>query len=168
MSTAEEQFQQSIEDDNIENMFLVFGVGEEHYAVEIAFVTEIVGMQKIIEVPDVPHYIKGVINLRGQVIPVVDIRARFHLNEEAYTDRTVIIVLEMNGSQTGLVVDSVKEVLEIADNAIDPPPSSHSGKNKQVIKGMGKLEEFVAIILNIEQLLESSDNIELDLENHPE
>ena len=141
------------EEDNIEDMYLNFGVGNEEYAVGIKYVTEIVGLQKIIEVPDVPTYIKGVINLRGKVIPVMDVRLRFNLPECEYTDRTVIIVLDVQDILTGLVVDRVNEVLDLPPEQIAPPPQQTGSDDSSVIEGMGKHNDEVSIILNVQRLL---------------
>ncbi len=156
MSAAEELAE--FEDDNIDDMYLLFRIANEQYAVEIACVTEIIGLQKIIEVPDVPHYVKGVINLRGQVIPVMDVRLRFSLEDQSYGDRTVIIVLEVDGVQTGLVVDGVSEVVEIKQEHINPPPQWQGASDSSgVIKGMAKQDEQVNILLHIEKLLYSKE-----------
>jgi len=148
-------------DDNIEEMYLLFNVTDEEYGVGIQHVTEIVGLQKIIEVPDVPHYIKGVINLRGKVIPVMDVRQRFNMDVTDYDDRTVLIVLEVNDVPTGLVVDKVNEVIDIPDNQIDPPPQSQNGIAQSVIKGMAKLRDRVSIILDVEKLLYTKEGVEI-------
>lgn len=156
MSVAHEELAE-MEDDNIDDMYLVFRIANEQYAVEIVCVTEIIGLQKIIEVPDVPHYVKGVINLRGQVIPVMDVRLRFKLPNQQYSDRTVIIVLEVDGIQTGLVVDGVSEVIEVRPEDIKPPPQWQGRDTTGVIKGMAKQDEQVNILLDIEKLLYSND-----------
>lgn len=149
-------------DENIDNTYLTFGVAEENYAVNIAHVIEIVGVQKISEVPDVPHFIKGVTNLRGQVIPVMDMRLRFNLPWRDYDDRTTIIVLELDNVSTGLVVDRVNEVLDIQPRQIDPPPRWHNRGDKGVIMGLGKTDDSVNIILDVRRLL---DGAELNLES---
>ncbi len=145
--------------DTVENMYLTFMVEKETYAVNIACVTEIVGMQRISGIPDVPDYLKGAMNLRGKVIPVMDQRLRFNLPERAYDERTTIIVLDLEGVPTGLVVDQVTDVLTIPSEKIDPPPHwLHDGK-QGVIKGLGKLDDHsnghapVAIILDVPHLL---------------
>ncbi|MBI5030396.1 MAG: purine-binding chemotaxis protein CheW [Chloroflexi bacterium] len=149
-------------DDTIENMYLTFMVEKETYAVNIACVTEIVGIQRISEIPDVPDYIKGAMNLRGKVIPVMDQRLRFHLPARNYDDRTTIIVLDLEGVPTGLVVDQVTDVLTIPPAKIDPPPHwLHDGK-RGVIKGLGKLDDNVSIILDVPHLLYDK-NVEMDL-----
>ena len=98
---------------NLAGKYLTFALAEEEYGVGIAAVTEIVGMQRIMSVPDVPHYIKGVINLRGKVIPLMDVRLRFGMPERAYDERTVVIVMDVGDAPIGLIVDGVSEVLEI-------------------------------------------------------
>ncbi|RMF04383.1 MAG: purine-binding chemotaxis protein CheW [Chloroflexi bacterium] len=141
------------EDGNIEQMYLTFGVQHEVYAVNIAHVTEIVSMQKISDIPDVPDYITGVINLRGTVIPLMDMRLRFNLPQKEYTDRTAIIVLDVEGVPTGLVVDEVHEVVEIPQTHIDPPPRWQSGGQQGVIRGLARQAEQVSIILDVARLL---------------
>ena len=147
------------EADDIENVYLTFDVEDEEYAVNIAYVTEIVGMQKISEVPDVPKFIKGVINLRGRVIPVMDMRLRFGLPWREYSDRTTVIVLELDGVPTGLVVDQVTDVMSIPQEAIAPPPRWRGEEEQQatVVQGLGKREDGVSIILDVPRLLSVQD-----------
>ncbi len=153
MAERENNFVEVAGDDSIDNMYLTFMVEEETYAVNIACVTEIVGMQRISEIPDVPAYIKGAMNLRGKVIPVMDQRLRFNLPEREYDDRTTIIVLDLEGVPTGLVVDQVTDVLTIPHDKIDPPPHwLHEGK-QGIVKGLGKLNNNVSIVLDVPHLL---------------
>ncbi|MCC3247425.1 chemotaxis protein CheW [Methylocystis sp. WRRC1] len=142
------------EENNIEDMYLTFGVSGEEYGVGIAYVTEIVGMQRVMQVPDVPRFIKGVINLRGKVIPVMDVRCRFNMEEKPYTERTVIIVLDVDNVPIGLVVDNVSEVLEIPPAAIDQAPQFGANRSGNgVIRGLGKSGDRVAVILDIKRLV---------------
>jgi purine-binding chemotaxis protein CheW len=153
------------ESDDIENLYLTFEVARETYAVNISHVTEIVGMQRISAMPDVPDFIRGAMNLRGKVIPVMDIRLRFGLPWQNYDDRTTIIVLNLNGSPTGLVVDKVTDVLTIAPESIEPPTHWHGGgaktegeKEQQgVVKGLGRHQDGVSIILDVPRLLSEKD-----------
>jgi purine-binding chemotaxis protein CheW len=140
-------------DDNVENMYLTFEVAQETYAVNIGCVTEIVGMQRISAIPDVPEYIKGAMNLRGKVIPVMDQRARFNLPARAYDDRTTIIVLDLAGVPTGLVVDQVTDVQTIPQANIDPPPHWLGKDEAGIVKGLGKLNNSVSIILDVPRLV---------------
>ncbi|MCL4395461.1 MAG: chemotaxis protein CheW [Chloroflexi bacterium] len=139
--------------ESIENMYLTFEVEKETYAVNIGCVTEIVGMQRISQIPDVPDYIKGAMNLRGKVIPVMDQRLRFKLPARDYDERTTIIVLDLEGVPTGLVVDQVTDVLTIPPDKIDRPPHWHKGDEQGVIKGLGRLDDRVGIILDVPHLL---------------
>jgi purine-binding chemotaxis protein CheW len=139
--------------DDIENMYLTFEVQGEEYAVNIGYVVEIVGLQKISEVPDVPHYIKGVINLRGTVIPVMDVRLRFGLPWREYGDRTTVVVLELDGVPTGLVVDQVTDVISIPEHDVAPPPRRRSDTESAVVKGLGRRDDGVSIVLDVPALL---------------
>ena len=149
--------------DSVESMYLTFPVGDELYGVPIGLVTEIVGLQKIMQVPDVPHYIRGVINLRGKVIPLMDVRLRFGMPEKEYDDRTVVIVLQVNDAPVGLVVDGVNEVLDIPDTQIDRANGFSGGDGNNLVMGLGRLEERVAILLNVSLLLEAGEVILPDL-----
>ncbi|NOX88660.1 MAG: purine-binding chemotaxis protein CheW [Calditrichaeota bacterium] len=139
--------------DTQKGKFLCFQLGKEEYAVEIRYVMEIIGMQRITPLPDLPHFVKGVINLRGKVIPVVDVRLRFGFQERAYDERTCIVVANIQETNVGLIVDSVNEVLDIPDNQIDLPPKVKKGKESRFIQGLGKVEEQVKIILDMERFL---------------
>lgn len=134
----------------ISDMYLIFLVGEEEYGVGIEYVTEIVGLQRIMSVPDVPRFIRGVINLRGNVIPVMDVRMRFGLPERAYDARTVIVVLEVDEAPVGLVVDAVRDVREIAPDCIDPSAISRAGSaTASVTRGVARHDAGVSVILDI-------------------
>lgn len=150
------------DEDTQKNKYLTFSLGDEDYAFEIKYVTEIIGIQNITEVPDMPEYIKGVINLRGKVIPVVDVRLRFGFEFKEYIDRTCVIVVDINEHVVGLIVDEVAEVISILPEQIDPPPKTSKGAKSKYILGMGKLENEVKIILNLEQLLNREDLKELE------
>ncbi|HNS09448.1 MAG TPA: chemotaxis protein CheW [Candidatus Ozemobacteraceae bacterium] len=140
-------------EDTQEGKYLSFRIGGEVYGIEIRHVTEIVGIQKITEVPDMPQYMKGVINLRGNVIPVVDVRLRFHMQPRDYDDRTCVIVVNINDASIGLVVDSVKEVISILPDQISPAPSVSKGEVTRYIKGIGRFDGEVIILLAIDELL---------------
>jgi purine-binding chemotaxis protein CheW len=151
--------------DDIENLYLTFEVAKETYAVNIKHVTEIVGIQRISAMPDVPDFIRGAMNLRGKVIPVMDVRLRFGLNWQEYDERTTIIVLDLNGTPTGLVVDRVTDVLTISPENIDPPTHWHNSgakagdekKQQGVVKGLGRHKDGVSIILDVPRLLSEKE-----------
>lgn len=140
-------------EDTQKDRYLTFHVGDEDYGIAIEYVTEIVGMHRITEVPDMPQFVKGVINLRGQVIPVIDIRARFGMEERDYDDRTCTIVILVNGTNVGLIVDTVSEVRDIPEENVSPPPSIATGESSQYIMGLGKVGEEVKILLDVDKLL---------------
>jgi len=145
------------DEDTQKDKFLTFTVGKEDYGLEIYHVTEIIGIQKITEVPDMPDYVKGVINLRGKVIPIMDVRKRFNFEERAYDERTCIVVVNINDTSLGLVVDTVKEVSDIPEKDIQPPPDIAEGNRQFFISGLGKIDDEVKILLDAEKLLTKSD-----------
>ncbi len=137
-----------------EGQFLTFMIGEQQYGVEIKYVTEIIGIQNITGLPDLPPFVKGVINLRGRVIPVVDVRLRFDMEEREYDERTCIIVVNINETSVGLVVDTVAEVLNIPLESIEPPPKVNKKINgNRFIYGLGKVDNQVQILLDTQKLL---------------
>ena len=119
----------------------------------VAHVTEIVRLQKSFAIPDVPAYVRGVINLRGKVIPLVDVRGRFGLAQANYTDRTVVVVLELATQATGLVVDAVSEVAEITPDMIEPRGALATRSERPLVRGMGKRPNGISFILDLEALL---------------
>ncbi|MBN1507910.1 MAG: purine-binding chemotaxis protein CheW, partial [Sedimentisphaerales bacterium] len=143
--------------------YLTFALGPEEFGLEILKVREIIGYMTITAVPQVPDYVKGVINLRGQVIPVVSLRAKFAMDNAETTSETCIIVVEteQDGSRysTGIVVDGVRDVLSIPEESIEAPPHFGTGVGTGCILGMGKVAQSVKILLDINKVL-SSDALE--------
>lgn len=133
--------------------YLTFGLAGEDYGTQILKVREIMGLLDITPVPQMPEFVKGVINLRGRVIPVVDLRLKFGMPPAEYNDETCIIVVDV-GQMTGIIVDTVQEVLDIADDQIDPPPPLGAGVDTSYVLGMGKVKEKVKILLDIDKVLE--------------
>lgn len=142
-----------LDEDTQKDKYLSFRLGDEEYGIEIQHIIEIIVMQEITKVPDMPNFIIGVINLRGNVISVMDIRKRFGLESREFDDRTCIIVVRINNISIGLIVDTVNEVVDIPESQIDPPPRTHSGIGSNYIQGMGKIGEKVKILLDIEKIL---------------
>ena len=144
-----------------EGKYLTFALANEEYGLEILKVREIFGFMEITAVPQTPHYVKGVINLRGQVIPVIDLRAKFGMDTTDVTEETCIIVVEITqGSRkfdTGLVVDHVSEVLDIAGEDIEGAPQFGSNVDTDFILGMGKIGDTVKILLDIDKVLGGED-----------
>ncbi|MHC4541640.1 MAG: chemotaxis protein CheW [Planctomycetota bacterium] len=144
-----------------EGKYLTFALGPEEYGLEILKVREIIGYMDITAVPQTPHHVKGVINLRGQVIPVIDLRAKFGMETTEVTEETCIIVVETSQGDrkfsTGIVVDHVQEVLDIAGEDIEEAPQFGSSVNTDFILGMGKIGESVKILLDIDKVLAGED-----------
>ncbi|AEV68628.1 chemotaxis protein CheW [Acetivibrio clariflavus] len=145
--------EQEFVEDTQKGRYLTFVIGKEVYGIEIKYVTEIINMQKITEVPELPDYVKGIINLRGKIIPVMDVRLRFRKEAKEYNDRTCIIVVDIEDISVGLIVDSVSEVLTISEDNIVPPPDTNTGFNNRYIKGIGKVGEDVKLLLDCGKLL---------------
>ena len=137
--------------------YLTFALADEEYGLEILKVREIIGMMEITSVPRTPPYVKGVINLRGKVIPVVDLRLKVGMPEAKRTNETCIIVVDIGEVEMGIVVDRVVEVLDVAGTDIEDPPSFGSQVNTDYILGMGKLNDRVTILLDISKLLTQAD-----------
>lgn len=165
MSTATERegvddiFLDDEEDENLQaNKYLLFNIGEEVYGIGIAHVTEIIEMQTITAVPDMPGYVKGVINLRGKVMPVMDLRKRFGMEERAYDDRTCIVNVKIGDIALALIVDTVAEVHGIMEKDIEPPPAfkSESEMNRYV-SGFAKVGEEVKILIDVNRLLQEQE-----------
>ncbi len=140
------------DEDTQADKYLTFVLNEEEFGIEIRYVTEIIGIQKITGVPDMPDYIKGVINLRGKVIPAMDVRLRFGMEERSYDDRTCVVVICVEEQSVGLIVDRVSEVLDIPQGDIEPPPGGEIGEGR-FNQGLGKVNGQVKILLNAGQLL---------------
>ncbi|MBV7271579.1 chemotaxis protein CheW [Clostridium thailandense] len=144
------------EEDTQKDKFLTFSLGNEFYGIEIMYVTEIIGIQSITEVPELPDYIKGIINLRGKIIPLMDVRLRFKKEPREYNDRTCIVVIDIRDMFIGLIVDSVSEVMSIPEQDIVPPPGLSKSSNRY-IKGIGKVGNEVKLILDCNKMLNEEE-----------
>lgn len=147
------------EEDTQKDKFLTFSLGNETYGLDIKYVTEIIGIEEITEVPELPEYIRGIINLRGKIIPVMDVRLRFKKPFREYNDRTCIVVVDIQEISVGLIVDAVSEVISILEENIVDPPDMKSGPKNRYIKGIGKVGTDVKLLLDCSKLL-SNDEIE--------
>ncbi|MDR3417698.1 MAG: chemotaxis protein CheW [Nevskia sp.] len=137
--------------------FLTFTLGEEEYGVDILKVQEIRGYDTVTKIPDTPAFIKGVINLRGAIVPVVDLRLKFHLGSAEYNSFTVMIILNIQRRVVGVVVDSVSDVIQMSNSQIQPPPEFGGQIDTRFISGLGTLDQRMLILLDIEKLLSSDD-----------
>ena len=148
------------DEDVMQGKYLTFNVGYGEYGIEINYVTEIIGVQEITPIPHTFDYVKGIINLRGTIVPIIDMRLRFGLDENEYTERTCIIVLSMGSVIIGLIVDEVQEVLDIDDESIQKPPASIGGTvqhSSQFIKAIGLHAESVKQLLDVNVIFEVDD-----------
>ncbi|MDI6717054.1 MAG: chemotaxis protein CheW [Actinomycetota bacterium] len=132
---------------------VVFEVGSESFGIDISLVQEIIRLQPITEVPKAPMYVKGVINLRGKVIPVVDLRERFGFAVNEETKATRIVVVNVLGNTVGMIVDAVSEVLRLSSDAIEPPSTIIESVGSQYLKGIGKVEDRLVMLLDLSKLL---------------
>ncbi|MDY6851788.1 MAG: chemotaxis protein CheW [Thermodesulfobacteriota bacterium] len=141
------------DEDTQKDKYLTFHLAQEEYGVELYYVLEVIGMQKITEMPDMPAFIKGLINLRGQVIPVMDVRLRFGMEPREYDERTCVVVVNIQDISIGLVVDEVEEVLNIPKEQVQPPPKISRMEGGRFIQGLGKVGDGVKILLDVNELL---------------
>lgn len=158
---AEMEEMEMLNEDTQEVRYLTFSLGKESYGIEIRYVTEIIGIQLITEIPELPEYVKGIINLRGKIIPVMDVRLRFKKEQKDYTDRTCVIVVDIRDMSIGLIVDSVSEVMTIPKQDIVQPPQMNKGYQTRYIKNIGKVGGEVKLLLDCEMLLDDSEANEL-------
>ena len=153
-STAE-----AIKLDELAGKYLTFKLGAEEFGLEILKVQEIIKMMDITQIPRTPTFVKGVINLRGKVIPVISLRLKFEIEEIEDTEKTCVIVVQIGGEKitTGIVVDEVSEVLDILEDAIEPPPSMGASVETQFILAMAKAKGSVKILLDIDKVFSSDE-----------
>ncbi len=145
-------------EDDMKGRFLTFQIDAEMFGIELYNVMEIVGIQLITKMPEMPNYIKGIINLRGRIIPVMDIRLRFKKAEKDYNDRTCIIVIDYGSTSIGLIVDSVSEVLTIPDEDIVVESEIDCAKyTRGYVKGIGKIGDKVVLLIDCEKLLNEEE-----------
>lgn len=137
----------------VEGKYLTFWTQKQLYGIPIADVVQIVGIQDITGIPELPYYAKGIINLRGSIIPVIDIRLRFGMAEKEYDEKTCTIVTNIRENYVGIIVDAVEEVTDIGDNQVSPPPRMAGDYSVSYLTGIGKLEERVVLLINTANLL---------------
>ena len=142
--------------------FLTFYLSGEEYGIEILKVHEIIGMMSVTAIPRTPEFIRGVINLRGKIIPIVDFRLKFGMESKYQTDKTCIIVVHVLGIEMGIIVDRVSEVLNIAAAEVEKAPSFGADVNTDYILGIGKSQGKVRILLDIDRVLSNSEIIDVD------
>lgn len=152
--------------DKQRNKYVTFKSGNEYYGLKIEYVNEIIVYQEITEIPESEDYIKGLINLRGKIIPVIDVRIRFKQEAMEYTDRTCIIIVNVNEMVVGLIVEKIAEVVEIKEEDILPPPKVVIGGEDKLqnryVYGIGKVGDSVKLLLDPERILKDDDLLVLE------
>lgn len=147
--------------DKQRNKYVTFKSGNEYFGLKIEYVSEIIVYQEITEIPESEDYIKGLINLRGKIIPVIDVRIRFKQEPMKYTDRTCIVIVNVNDMVVGLIVEKIAEVVEIKEDDILPPPSVVIGGEDKLqnryVYGIGKVGDSVKLLLDPEKILKDDD-----------
>ena len=158
--TQDAAVQESDHSETTGSMQLVsFGLADEEYGIEITKIREIILITEITQVPQTPHYVKGLINLRSTVIPVIDLRTRFDLPEAEATDESRIMVLNVGSKTVGIVVDAVSEVLRVSHKDIAPPPPTVAGLGREYLTGLVKLEDRLLIMLDIDKILDGDEEV---------
>ena len=145
------------EEDMQHGRYLTFSLENEEFGIGINFVNEIIGMQKINDIPEVSSFVKGIINLRGSIIPIIDMRLKFKKEPAEYDDRTCIVIVAISGISAGLIVDKVAEVINIDDNDISLPPDYRTGFQNRYINGIGKLKDSIILLLDCEKLFKEDE-----------
>lgn len=165
-----DEMEELLEDDSQKGMFMTFQVGKELFGISISYVNEIIAMQPIAPIPEVEDYIKGLINLRGKIIPVIDVRTRFKMEPCEYTDRTCIIVIDVKTTMIGLIVEKLADVDTIAEDSIAPPPSlgRKEHEHNKYVYGLARTRETVTLLLDPEKLIKQDDIVAVVEESRKE
>jgi purine-binding chemotaxis protein CheW len=140
-----------------DNEFLAFKLGKEEYGIDILKVQEIRGYEAVTRIANAPEFIKGVVNLRGIIVPIVDMRIKFNLGEPTYDQFTVVIILNIGSRVTGMVVDSVSDVITLSPEQIKPAPEMGTAFNSDYLTGLGTLNERMLILVDIDKLMSSAE-----------
>ncbi len=143
------------------SQMISFMVGEEEYGLDILRVKEVIRIREITRLPKAPSFVKGIINLRGDVIPIIDLRDKFGLEHQQYTSMTRVIVVDVDEKLVGMVVDAASQVVRIPADQIDPPPPIVGCLSAEYVKGVGKLDERLVILLNIDRILTQEEKMAL-------
>jgi purine-binding chemotaxis protein CheW len=141
--------------------FMSFSVGDQEYGVELTRVKEVIRVPGITWLPRAPSFVKGIINLRGDVMPIIDLRDRFGLEPRAHTAETRVTVVEIEGHLVGIVVDSASQVVRIPGDQIEPPPGLGTGGSAELITGVGKLDDRLMLLLDVDAVLSPEEKVAL-------
>ena len=154
-----EEIKEELLEDSQKGKFMTFQTGKEYFGISIGYVNEIIAMQPITAIPEVDDYIKGLINLRGKIIPVIDVRVRFKMEPKEYTDRTCIIVIDVKSTVVGLIVEKIAEVDTIMDDDIVPPPKlgHRESEQRKYVYGLARTDNTMKLLLDPEKLIKEED-----------
>ncbi len=142
------------EEDTLSSKYLIFYLDNQQYAIAIQYVIDIINVQPVTRVPSCPEFVRGITNLRGKVIPIIDVRLRFGKPPQEYNDRTCIIVVELGDISVGMIIDRVSEVITIEEDDISPPPAFSEGADTRFVEGIGKTENGIKLILDCRTVLD--------------
>lgn len=137
--------------------YLTFSLGDEHYALDIMAVKEIRGYEAVTRIANAPEFIKGVINLRGDIVPIVDLRLKFNVGDATYDEFTIVIVIQVHDRMVGMVVDGVSDVIELSREERRPPPEFGVAFDSRFLVGLAKVQDHMVILVNIEALITSQE-----------
>jgi purine-binding chemotaxis protein CheW len=151
-----------VEADGELSQLISFMVGDEEYGLDILRVKEVIRVREITRLPKAPSFVKGIINLRGDVIPIIDLRDKFGLPAQDQTADTRVIVVDVEGKLVGMVVDSASQVVRIPADQIDPPPPIVGGLSAEFVRGVGKMDDRLIILLDIDRILTTREKLALD------
>lgn len=159
LKSESEELDELLEDESQKDKFMTFQTGKEFFGISISYVNEIITMQPIAAIPEVDDYIKGLINLRGKIIPVIDVRIRFKMEPKEYTDRTSIIVINVKTTTIGLIVEELTGVDIIADDNIVPPPTlgQKSSEHSKYVYGIARTGNVMKLLLDPEKLIRQNE-----------
>lgn len=149
-----------------EEQFLTFVLDNENYGIDILKVQEIRGWTQVTQIPNAPTYVRGVMNLRGAIVPILDLRRRFNMEETVFTAQTVVVVVHVQGRTIGMIVDQVSDVMNIAMKDMRDAPDFGTAIDSSFIKGLVPVDEKMIIILNVDEMLESCELLEIDKVKH--
>lgn len=152
--------------DDVRHEFLAFTLGQEEYGIDILKVQEIRGYEAVTRIANVPEFIKGVVNLRGTIVPIVDLRIKFNLGQPTYDEMTVVIILNLAGRVIGAVVDTVSDVINLGAGQIKPPPDLGLAFETHYLVGLGTYEDRMVILVDIEKLMSSAEMALIDTAAH--
>lgn len=157
MDDINEVILKSALDGDISMKYLTFQIDGQYYGISIVHVIEIVQLQTVTGLPELPYYVKGIINLRSRIVPLIDMNLRFGKPEREYTDRTCVIIVDIDGVHVGLIVDTVEEVADIENSLISPPPAFCADASAQYVMGIGKLDKYMVLILDSRLIFPDAD-----------